>query len=311
MIKNYLGIRQYLLFNAISATLVVGFAYVQYNIVLKTTDHWFDYIIPCIVGFIFGTLISRNQLLVKSLKKERNTVLEKNKKIHLYVGTIVHDLKNPVSAIHGLSNLLCEKSESLEENQKKYLSLIRRSSSDILENIGLILDRTKLESGVKPDQLEIGNPYYTIQSTIDKYLIEAIHKSITIQAVIDKNLPNVEYDKKYLDRIISNLISNAIKYSPPHTQVDIYTELLADRLKLIVKDEGLGMSEEDLSNAFQDFKRLSAQPTGDETSTGLGLSIVKQLVEQLGGEIIAESEGKNKGSSFQVTLKISRDSQMN
>jgi signal transduction histidine kinase len=92
-----------------------------------------------------------------------------------------------------------------------------------------------------------------------------------------------------------SLISNAIKFSPPTTQVKIYNELLPDRLKVIVQDQGLGMTQDDIDNAFQEFKTLSARPTGIETSTGLGLSIVKQLVDQIGGDITIKSEGKNKG----------------
>lgn len=103
---------------------------------------------------------------------------------------------------------------------------------------------------------------------------------------------------------MSNLISNAIKYSPPQTQVEIYSELLSDRLKIVVQDQGLGMTDVDLENAFTEFNTLSARPTGNETSTGLGLSIVKQLVEQIGGDISVRSEGKNMGSTFEVTLII-------
>ncbi len=150
----------------------------------------------------------------------------------------------------------------------------------------------------------MGNPYYTIHSAIDKYLISALNKSITIEREIGKDLPNVSYDKNALDHIISNLISNAIKYSPPSTQVKIYSELLSDRLKIIVQDQGLGMTDVDLDNVFTEFKTLSARPTGNETSTGLGLSIVKQLVEQIGGDISVKSEGKNKGSTFEVTLIV-------
>ncbi len=80
-------------------------------------------------------------------------------------------------------------------------------------------------------------------------------------------------------------------------------------MKIIVQDQGLGMTQEDIDNAFQEFKTLSARPTGIETSTGLGLSIVKQLVDQIGGDISISSEGKNKGSTFELTLHIasSRD----
>lgn len=296
----------YIIVCTLSTVAVLFFAYLQYSMV---QDHAFaltDYFIPALVGLIFGLLLSRNMILSRHLKNERDLIIEKNKRIRSFTGTIVHDLKNPVSAIMGLTGLLIQKKDELDEQTLEYLDLIYKSSSDILENITLVLDKTKLDGGLRPDLLEVGNPYYTIQSAIDKYLLAAVEKSITIERKIDKDLPNVSYDKNALDHIISNLISNAIKYSPPKTQVEIYSELLSDRLKIVVQDQGLGMTDVDLENVFTEFKTLSARPTGNETSTGLGLSIVKQLVEQIGGDISVKSEGKHKGSAFEVTLVIEK-----
>ncbi len=296
----------YILVCTLSTLTVIFFAFVQYTLIQRQEFILTNYFIPALVGLTFGLLLSRNIILSSHLKNERDVIIEKNKKIRSFTGTIVHDLKNPVSAIMGLTGLLLEKEDELDEKTLTFLDLIYKSSSDILENITLILDKTKLEGGLRPDLLEVGNPYYTIQSAIDKYLITALDKSITIKREIDKDLPDVSYDKNALDHIISNLISNAIKYSPPSTQVVIYSELISDRLKIVVQDHGLGMTEEDLENAFTEFKTLSARPTGNETSTGLGLSIVKQLAEQIGGDISVKSEGKNKGSTFEVTLVIDK-----
>lgn len=288
----------------VSALIVCIFAFIQYTIIQKESFLFEDYIIPILVGIIFGSLFTKNRILLQKLKEEKFQIQEKNNKIHSYIGTIVHDLKSPLSAISGLVRLLDENNERYTEDQKTYLKFIRQSANSMLENIALLLDNSRIEAGIKPDHLEVGNPYYTIQSTIDKYLIEALNKSISIQRLIDKNLPLVEYDKDLLDRILSNLISNAIKYSPAHTQVKIFSEVFAQRLVIVVKDEGLGMSEEDLKNVFQEFKKLSSRPTGAESSTGLGLSITKKLVKELGGEIIARSDGKNKGTEFEITLNI-------
>ena len=295
----------YIIACSISIFVVCIFAYVQYHLVLDLTLNITNYYIPFIVGLIFGFLIARNLILVHQIKKERDIIIEKNSKIRSFTSTIVHDLKSPVAAIHSLTELILEGEIDCNDETKEYINMIQSSSADILENITLILDKTKMESGIEPDHMEIGNPYYTIQSVIDKYVVTALQKSISIQRLIDKNLPDVEYDKNALDHILYNLISNAIKYSPAHTQVKIYSELLTDRLKIVVEDQGLGMTEEDISNAFDEFKTLSARPTGNETSTGLGLAIVKQLLEQLGGSIKIKSEGKDKGSSFEFTLKIS------
>jgi len=304
MNNNRRTVLTYLLVCFSSAVAVIIFAYIQYAVLLKDPFRVSNYIIPTLVGLIFGFLLSKIFILGKKLKNERYIILEKNKRIRSFTGTIVHDLKNPVSAIHGMVGLLLEKQESLDAISAEFLTLIQQSASDILENITLILDKTKLEAGIQPDHLEIGNPYFTIQSVIDKHILSALEKSITIDRSIDKDLPPVQYDKNALDHIISNLISNAIKFSPPSTQVNIYNELLSDRLKIVVQDQGLGMTPEDIDNAFKEFKTLSARPTGHETSTGLGLSIVKQLVDQIGGDITVRSEGKNKGSSFEVTLVI-------
>jgi signal transduction histidine kinase len=285
--------------------LVIAFAFVQYQIILGVEFKIIDYLIPFIVGCIFGFLITRVKILQKEYKLEKEIVIEKNKQIHAYLGTIVHDLRSPIAAILGLNELVLDKKENLNEKQKEYLELISDSASSILENIALILDNTKLERGIGPDNIENGNPYYTINSTLDKHLVLAIKKSISIQRLIDKNLPEVKYDKDILDTVLSNLISNAIKYSPHNTQIRVYSELFADRLELVVKDEGLGMTKEDLSHLFEEFRKLSARPTGGESSSGLGLSVAMKLIKQIGGEIIAESAGKGQGSTFRVGLKLS------
>ncbi len=294
----------YLLICFTSALVVVIFAFFQYELILQDDFELKNYIIPVVVGIVFGSILSRNMILSRKLKVERDIIVEKNKRIRTFTGTMVHDLKNPVSAILGLVEIIIEKGDNISEETLTFLTLIKQSSSDILENITLVLDKTRLEVGIKPDQLEVGNPYYTLQSVIDKHILTALEKSISIQRDIDKDLPDVKYDKNALDHIISNLISNAIKFSPPSTQVNIYNELLSDRLKIIVQDQGLGMTQEDIDNAFTEFKTLSARPTGHESSSGLGLSIVKQLVEQIGGDISIRSEGKNKGASFEVTLNL-------
>lgn len=292
-------------FNIFFFSILVCFcAFIEYQFVENETFSITQYIIPLIVGAFFGYLTTINRRLFYRLQDEKKEVQEKNKQIHSYIGTIVHDLKSPVAAISGLANLCIKTSKDLNEEQKMYLNFIQQSSNSMLENIAILLDNSRIESGNRINELEVGNPYFTIQSTIDKYLIEALNKSISIQRIIDKNLPLVAYDKDLLDRILSNLISNAIKYSPPNTQVKIFTEVLAERLSIKVKDEGLGMSEEDLGNAFQEFKKLSARPTGHESSTGLGLSITKKLIKELGGEIVARSDGKNKGTEFEFTLNI-------
>ena len=296
--------RRYVLTMIICIVVVDLFASIQYHLIQGNSFVLFDYIVPTLVGAGFGYLIAYIKVLQIKYHKEKDQVIEQNKKIHMYVGTIVHDLKSPISAVYSIIELLMLQEDLKSEKSQKFLGLVKSSTESMIENIELILDNTKFESGKMQAHLEKGNPFFTINSTIDKHLILAINKSITIQRVIDRNMPDVEYDKQMLDRILSNLISNSIKYSPAETQIRIFSELLSGKLNLVVEDQGLGLSEEDLKKIFGEFMTLSAKPTGGEVATGLGLSVSKKLAEEMGGTIWAESEGKGKGSTFKIALPL-------
>ncbi len=296
--------KRYAITMAICIVIVDAFAYIQYHLIQNHPFEFLNYIIPTLVGAGFGFLIAHNKILEVKYHREKDQVIEKDKKIHMYVGTIVHDLKSPVAAIYSLVELLFLREDLKTEKSRKFLGLIQSSSESVLENIQLVLDNTKFESGKMHASLEQGNPFYTINSSIDKHLILAINKSITIQRLIDRNMPDVEYDKQMLDRVLSNLITNSIKYSPAQTQIKIFSELLDDSLNLVVEDQGQGLTKEDLDKIFGEFMTLSAKPTGGEVATGLGLSVSKKLVEEMGGTIWAESEGKGKGSTFKIALPL-------
>lgn len=284
--------------------IVNAFASIQYQVVQGLSFNIANYIIPSLVGIGFGFMIAHYKILENKYHREKDQVLEKNSKIHMYVGTIVHDLRSPISAIYSLVQLLQQNENLSSEESKKFLGLIDTSAESMLDNIQLILDNTKLESGKMQAHLERGNPFFTINSTIDKHLVLAINKSITIQRIIDRNMPDVEYDKEMLDRILSNLISNSIKYSPAKTQIKIFSELLSGKLNLVVEDQGQGLTDDDLKNLFSEFMTLSAKPTGGEASSGLGLSVAKKLAEEMGGAIWAESKGKGQGSTFKIALPL-------
>jgi signal transduction histidine kinase len=132
----------------------------------------------------------------------------------------------------------------------------------------------------------------------------------------------VEVDSSKIRQVFDNLISNAIKYSPHGKNITVSCQRRIHNaigangtiaptayVQVAIKDEGQGLSEDDMKNLFGKFKRLSAKPTGGESSTGLGLSIAKQLVELHGGRIWAESEGKGKGATFFVELPVSSQKQ--
>ncbi|HET8753397.1 MAG TPA: HAMP domain-containing sensor histidine kinase, partial [Salinimicrobium sp.] len=114
-------------------------------------------------------------------------------------------------------------------------------------------------------------------------------------------------DHRRLSEVMDNLLNNAIKYSPSSKNIYVSVKLENEKAVIEIKDEGPGLTKDDMKNLFRQFTSLSAEPTGGESSTGLGLSIVKNLVEAHGGKISAVSHGIGKGASFIVELPLSED----
>jgi len=261
------------------------------------------YLISGISGLVIGTLIAKLMSLKHKLIEEKELFERKNENIHTYLGNVVHDLRSPVASINMISELLESDLKNISPTYKGLITSIRKSSSTMLDRICLILDNSRIEKGINLEQIIAGNPHDIIVSSIKKHQIFAIEKNINIRLHINKNLPNTYFDEEALDSIFCNLISNAIKYSMPHSTIRISNIIEKGKITFSVKDEGLGMNNDDLKKVFGEYTKLSARPTGNETSSGLGLSIVKKLVEQMGGEVWVHSEGINKGSTFSFSLR--------
>ena len=131
----------------------------------------------------------------------------------------------------------------------------------------------------------------------------ASNKQQKIESSVEPNII-VNGDKTRLSELIDNFLSNAIKYSPRGKNITVVLEKKGEKLILEVKDEGQGMTIEDMNNAFKRFSKLSAKPTGNEVSTGLGLWIAKEIAESHGGNVKVKSKGKDKGTIFTIELPM-------
>lgn len=269
--------------------------------VQKTTSY-FIYLFAIIVGLLIGNLAGRIYFLRKDLKRKKNEIDEIQEKMNIYIGNVVHDLRSPVASINMIAELLESDLMNIDPMHKELITSIKKSSNTMLDRICFILDNARMQQSKNYENMTPGNPIDLIRNVIAKHHILAIEKNIKIILKIDTTLPEVYFDNEALDSIFSNLISNAIKYSPHNTTVTIFNQMNKSCISYCIKDQGLGMTEEDLSKVFGRFVKLSARPTGGEDSSGVGLSIVKDLAEKMGGTIKAESEGKGKGSTFTLTL---------
>lgn len=255
-------------------------------------------------------LYEANQTISKmhaEVQKQKEEILQKNEElIHInheknnLIGIVAHDLKSPLNQIKGLINIVKMSLKDDNEEMGEYLNLIQNSVSRLSDMIGKILDLEAVESkkiNLEFEKLDLSKQ---LQEITKRYIIESDQKSIKIHQKIEKDI-YANLDKNYFDQVMENLLSNAIKFSP--TNKKIYVKLKAENGNAVceIKDEGPGLTEDDKKKIFSKYQKLSARPTANETSSGLGLSIVKKYVEAMDGKIWCESESGN-GASFFVAF---------
>ncbi|MCS7013244.1 MAG: tetratricopeptide repeat-containing sensor histidine kinase [Chloroherpetonaceae bacterium] len=250
-------------------------------------------------------LVEANEKLADANQKLR----EANQLKSELLAIAAHDLKNPLAAILELVQIALQTADL--ERQTRILCFIRDSAERMLSIVQQVLEMSVLDSGNLQLKRKRINLSQLTQHIVASYEPCAVKKRIQLKENIEEGI-TVSVDESRLSEVIENLISNAIKYSYPEKEIWVHLrrqergeKLNLPVVQIVVQDEGQGLTEEDMQKLFKRFQRLSAKPTGGESSTGLGLSIAKQLVELHGGTIWAHSEGKNKGTTFTVELPLS------
>lgn len=216
------------------------------------------------------------------------------------LNTTAHDLKNPLTTIPVRADLIKMKKNN-PEMVDTLCDQIKIASLNMVRIIDELLQVGSMEAGKIHLMLIKVNVPFLVSNVVSMNQPLAERKNQTLHFSYEKDL-YVNADEGKLTEIIDNLINNAIKYSPVDKHIFIRVKERSGMVMIEVEDQGLGLTLEDKSKLYQRFTRLSAQPTAGENSTGLGLSIVKVLVEAHHGVIRAESEGKDKGCKFIVEL---------
>ncbi len=233
-------------------------------------------------------------------------LFEMNKVKSEFLTNMSHELRTPLNSIIGFSEVL-ESVESLNEKQHRYANNIKRSGRALLELINDILDLAKLEAGkmdARPTDFNIAQLIGDLTEMVRNLAAE---KHIDLQMRVEEGNPSLRQDQVKIRQILTNLISNAIKFTPEGGRITITaTKDELDNLVLTVQDTGVGISEDEREIIFEKFRQGTAaiganQLTREHSGTGLGLSIVKELCILLGGKIELES-AVGKGSTFTVTL---------
>jgi signal transduction histidine kinase len=221
-----------------------------------------------------------------------------------FLGMCAHDLRNPLSSIRGLAELMDENAIGiLSPEQREIIQTIHGASQSMLQLVNELLDVATIEAG----HLKLAKVPTSVAEIVERSVhlnnIEAVKKNTRIEMVRTANDPVVEVDRNKIRQVVDNLINNAVKYSPRGSVITVLVHSSDSVAGFAVRDNGPGIPESERHKLFKDYGRLSAEPTGGEKSTGLGLAICRKIVEAHNGTIGFENI-PGRGCEFVVSLPL-------
>ena len=247
------------------------------------------------VGFDEGTVYA-----FRDLTEER--VLEAMKSD--FVATVSHELRTPLAAIHGSALTILRPDVDLDDElRRRLLGIIADESYRLAEIVNDLLLASRLDAGGLEARIESCDGRELARNVVEAARTH-VPEAIDLQLVTPKRLPRVAADPGQLRQVLANLVDNAIKYSPDGGPVELKLERKGDRVRFVVRDEGLGVPPAEHRRVFEKFYRLDPDMRRGIGGTGLGLYICRELVHRVGGRIWVESPNGGKGSTFFVELPV-------
>lgn len=256
--------------------------------------------VPQETGDLAGVVVViRNITELKKIEKIKNQ----------FVSMVAHELKTPIAAVQGFINILGD--EKVELDKEKQNDFLKRSDvrlRGLLSLVNDLLDISRMETKTKQRELEDLSIKKVIKSTIQFLEYEAQKRNIKIDTSYNKHLPNLKADNGELTRLFTNIIGNAIKYNKEDGAIRINVQSSEHYVIVKISDTGIGLKPEEKARLFQEFYRAKNEHTRGISGTGLGLTIVKQIVDAYHGKIEVESE-YGKGTAFEIYLPINKSKQ--
>lgn len=236
-----------------------------------------------------------------NLEEQKDQLEEAIREKDGLMGIVAHDLSSPLNGIMGFTDLALSE-QQLSENIRTYLDHISKLSDNGKKLIGDLLTISQTQKQLTEKDLSQIKVDEFFQELLVPFNVVAAKKNITYSHQLESTLPDQFFTEAIsLRRIVENLVSNAIKFSPVDGMVSVRINSLDNMICIRIQDDGPGFTEEDRSKMFRKFQSLSARPTANESSTGLGLSIVKALCERLSASIEVQSIPGN-GATFIIEL---------
>lgn len=240
--------------------------------------------------------------LQRQMAKANIELARLNEQKNQLLGMAAHDLRNPLGVIMSYAKFLDRiAGVRLDDQERRFLAQIAKSSQFMLRLLEDLLDVSQIESGKLQLNLAPLDLAAAVAGSVELNRMLAGAKNIAIELPPQAAPLWVEADATKIEQVLNNLISNAVKYSPPGTTVGVTLEADAGEVTVRVRDQGQGIPAAELSRLFQPFSKTSVKSTGGEKSTGLGLAITRRIVEGHGGRIGVESR-VGEGSRFSFSL---------
>jgi CheY-like chemotaxis protein len=221
-----------------------------------------------------------------------------------FLATVSHELRTPLTAILGWAQML-RTDRVPPDGVRHAIEVIERSARAQRQLIDDLLDVSRIVTGKLRMDVRPSDPSSFIDAAVDAVRPAAEAKGVRMQKVMDTGLISIPGDPVRLQQVIWNLLSNAIKFTPRGGRVQIRSERVNSHLEIVVSDTGQGISPDFLPHVFDRFRQADQKTSRQHGGMGLGLAIVRHLVELHGGNVSAASDGEGKGSTFIVRLPIS------
>lgn len=221
-----------------------------------------------------------------------------------FLATISHELRTPLSAILGWARML-RMGQLSDEHAAKALDTIERNARAQAQLVDDLLDVSRIVTGKLRMDVQPADPNAFIDAAVEAVRPAAEAKGVRVQKIIDTAAITIPGDPGRLQQVVWNLLSNAIKFTPRGGRVQIRSERVNSHLEIIVSDTGQGIAPDFLAHVFDRFRQADQKTSRQHGGMGLGLAIVRHLVEMHGGSVLANSEGEGKGATFTVMLPIS------
>jgi signal transduction histidine kinase len=221
-----------------------------------------------------------------------------------FLAVTTHDLRSPLAVISGVISFFSSgRLGELTPEQQHMVSMMERNTQNLIELVNDLLDSAKIESGTLQLELAPTELPALVGEICEAMGAVAADKGIRVGCHFPEDLPKIRADRAKLRRVLVNLVSNAVKFTPKGGAVDIHGERRGGMVRVSITDTGVGVAEGDIPRLFDKYEQASSRAPRSERGTGLGLYITRQLVELHGGEIEVESE-IGKGSTFSFTVPI-------